>query len=243
MIDILAFSGSTRSDSFNKKILKISVQGARDAGANVTVIDLLEYELPLYDGDLERDGGIPSNGTKLKKLFLAHQGILLALPEYNSSFSAVFKNVIDWVSRPTPEEIEPLSCFKNKIAALTSASTGKLGGMRGLVHARAMLENINVMVIPTQVCVANAPTLFDERDNLKDKKLSQSLENLGAELADLIKKIHIIPMHEKNMTHFTSKKLLSEKIKGPIQVFENEGGLIGLGQSPEPRVRDTKFIQ
>lgn len=227
MINILAFSGSTRSGSYNKRILDIAAQGARDTGVNVTIINLLDFSLPLYDGDLEDSDGLPSNCMKLKSVFLNHQGLLLALPEYNSSFSAVFKNAIDWVSRPTPEESEPLSCFKNKTAALMSASTGKLGGIRGLVHARAMLQNINVMVIPTQVCIANAETAFDDVGVLKDKKSSQLLEKLGSELANLIKKINVVsmPMPDPNVIDSTPVKPPSKQDKENIHDFENEGGL------------------
>ncbi len=226
MVEILAFSGSTRSGSYNKKILALAVQGAKDAGANVTVIDLLDFKLPLYDGDLEDQEGIPKNCTKLKNIFIRHQGILLALPEYNSSFSAVFKNVIDWVSRPTEENSEPLSCFKNKTAALISASIGHRGGARGLIHARSMLENINVTVLPTQVCIANADTAFDDCGVLKEKKSVLSLEMLGEELVHLIKQTHVItpasettPIDPATMNH-PSK--LDQKF---ICDFENEGGI------------------
>ena len=138
MVNILAFSGSTREESFNKKILKVAVAGAKDAGAIVTLIELSDYNLPIYDGDFEHLQGIPKNALKLKELFLANAGLLLALPEYNSSMSGVFKNVIDWVSRPTDDEEAPLSCFKNKTAALMSASPGHLGGARGRVHAKSL---------------------------------------------------------------------------------------------------------
>jgi NAD(P)H-dependent FMN reductase len=221
MSNILAFSGSTRSGSFNKKILNAAVCGATEAGATVTVIDLADYKLPLYDGDLEALEGIPENGKKLKELFMAHQGLLFALPEYNSSISGVFKNVIDWVSRPTENETEPLACFKNKTAAIISASPGNLGGMRGLVHARSLLENINVLVLPQQVCVPNADTAFDDKDVLKDDKTKLSLEKLGHCLAGLIDKINAIekdkgldilpPNHHK------------KTIKEQVQDFENEG--------------------
>src|SRR5271165_4763264 len=101
---ILAFAGSLRKDSFNKKLVQIAVQGARSAGATVTYIDLKDYPLPIYDGDLEAASGIPENGLKLKKLFAEHDGLMIAAPEYNSSISAVLKNTIDWVSRQLPGE-------------------------------------------------------------------------------------------------------------------------------------------
>lgn len=181
---IIAFAGSTRIDSYNKKILKMAVYGAREAGAEVSVIDLRDYTMPIYDGDLEEKEGIPENGKKLKELFNSHHGLLLALPEYNSSLSGVFKNTIDWISRTDKGEI-PLQSFIGKVAGLISASTGVYGGMRGLVHARAMLENIHVIVMPDQICVPRANEALDEYGNLKDEKLKKSIEKLGANLVDL----------------------------------------------------------
>jgi NAD(P)H-dependent FMN reductase len=184
MIKILAFAGSTRTDSYNKKLLKTAVFGAREAGAEVTEIDLRDYSLPLYDGDLEKKEGIPKMGKKLKELFLENHGLLLALPEYNSSMSGVFKNAIDWVSRPEKGEAN-LHCFIGKVAGLLSASPGSFGGMRGLVHARSMLENINVIVMPEQVCIPNATSAFDEYGNLKNEIQKKSIEKLGVNLVDL----------------------------------------------------------
>ncbi len=181
---IIAFAGSTRTDSYNKKILKIAVYGAREAGAEVTVVDLRDYPMPLYDGDLEEKEGIPENGKKLKELFKTHHGLLLAMPEYNRSMTGVFKNTIDWISRTDKGET-PLQCFSGKVAGLISASPGNLGGLRGLIHVRSMLENINVIVMPEQVCLPNAATAFDDEGNLMDEKIIKSLEKVGANLVDL----------------------------------------------------------
>ena len=101
---ILAFAGSLRADSFNKRLLKIAVRGAEEAGANVTCIDLRDYPLPIFDQDLEARDGMPANGRKIKDLMIAHDGLLLACPEYNSSITAVLKNTIDWASRREGEE-------------------------------------------------------------------------------------------------------------------------------------------
>ncbi len=184
MIKILAFAGSTRTESYNKKLLKIAVFGAREAGAVVTEIDLRDYPLPIYDGDLEHSEGIPKNGRKLKDLFAENHGLLLALPEYNSSMSGVFKNAIDWVSREDKGEA-PLHCFTGKVAGLISTSPGPLGGLRGLVHARSMLENINVIVMPEQVCIGKANEAFDQYGNLKNELQKKSIEKLGSNLVDL----------------------------------------------------------
>ncbi len=133
---ILAFAGSTRSASFNKRLARIAAEGARKAGADVTFIDLRDYPMPLYDGDLEDKEGLPANAKKLKEIFLAHKGLLIASPEYNSSMPGVLKNTIDWVSRVSDPKEVPLACFDGKVATLMSASPGALGGLRGLVHLR-----------------------------------------------------------------------------------------------------------
>src|SRR5215471_14352597 len=93
---ILAFAGSLRRDSFNKKLVPIAAKGAGEAGAEVTLIALKDFPLPLFDQDLEAEQGMPQNGKKLKELFIDHDGLLIAAPEYNSSITAVLKNAIDW---------------------------------------------------------------------------------------------------------------------------------------------------
>src|SRR5438128_10934076 len=106
---ILAFAGSMRTESFNKKLIKVAIKGAEAAGAQVTFLDLRDLELPLYDGDLESSQGLPPGGRKFKDLLLAHDGIMISSPEYNSSISGALKNAIDWGSRPVPNE-KPLEC-------------------------------------------------------------------------------------------------------------------------------------
>jgi NAD(P)H-dependent FMN reductase len=185
---ILAFAGSLRKDSYNKKLVQIAAQGARSAGAEVTYIDLKDYPLPVYDGDIEAASGIPENGLKLKKLFAEHDGLLIAAAEYNSSISAVLKNTIDWVSRQLPGE-PGLASFNGKVATLMSASPGGLGGLRGLVHVRSILGNINVIVLPEQLAIARAYEAFNADGSLKDAKLQASALGLGASLAEFLKKL------------------------------------------------------
>ena len=194
MNKIIALSGSTRIESFNKKILRSAVLGAREAGAEVTIVDLKDFPLPIYDEDFEKKYGIPLNAKKLKDIFNGHHALLLALPEYNSSMSGVFKNTIDWISRQEKGEA-PLQCFFGKVAALMSASPGSLGGMRGLIHARAMLENINVLVMTEQVCVSRVADAFDEFGMLKNLEIKKNLEQLGADLVDLTLRVRGFHSH------------------------------------------------
>jgi|SRR5438270_9737415 len=186
---IIAFAGSTRTDSYNKKLVKIASTGATEEGIDVTVIDLRDFPMPIYDGDLEQKDGLPSNARKLKDLMLTHQGFLIASPEYNSSISAVFKNTIDWISRQSEGEI-PLACFKNKVAGIMSASPGILGGLRGLVHVRSILGNIGVIVMPDQIAIARAHEAFNEDGTLKDKKQEDQVKKIGANVAKILLKLN-----------------------------------------------------
>jgi NAD(P)H-dependent FMN reductase len=186
---ILAFAGSTRTESFNKKLVKIAAAGARAAGAEVTLVDLRDLAMPLYDGDIEAAEGLPPNAKKFKELMKSHKGLLIASPEYNSSISGVLKNAIDWASRPEPGE-PPLVAFDGKIAGLMSASMGALGGLRGLVTVRSILGNIKVLVVPDQVAVSKAHEAFNADGTLKDEKVHASVEKLGACVASIASKIH-----------------------------------------------------
>lgn len=185
---ILAFAGSTRRESFNKKLVAIAVQGAREAGAEVTLIDLKDFPLPLFDQDLEAEQGMPENGKQLKRQFIDHDGLLIAAPEYNSSITAVLKNTIDWVSRPAPGEAS-LAAFRGKVATLMSASPGALGGLRGLVHVRSILGNIGVIVLPDQSAVAQAYEAFNLDGTLKDAKRQAGIAGLGRTLAEFLVKL------------------------------------------------------
>ncbi|MBF2090737.1 MAG: NAD(P)H-dependent oxidoreductase [Synechococcales cyanobacterium K44_A2020_017] len=189
-IQILAFAGSARIASFNKKLVKLAADGAKTAGAEVTNIDLLDYPMPLFNEDLEAQDGLPDTVLQFKALLKRHQGFLIACPEYNGSITPLLKNAIDWASRPEPGESPmALSCFKGKVAALLATSPGGLGGMRGLVHVRAILEGLGVMVIPEQKAIPGAYQAFDESGNLKDDKQLQGVQAITQKLADVTAKL------------------------------------------------------
>lgn len=190
---ILAFAGSLRRESYNKKLVKIAAEGAREAGAEVTVIDLADLPLPIFDEDLEQRDGLHPNARKLKDYMLAADGFVISSPEYNSSFSAALKNAIDWASRPAahpegrPER--PLECFAGKVCGLVSASPGALGGLRGLVHLRSLLGNIGVLVLPEQVAVVRANEALDAEGKLKDAKQEAAVKAVGARVAKVATQI------------------------------------------------------
>ena len=185
---IAAFAGSTRAGSFNKQLLALAAEAARSAGAEVAVVDLRELALPLFDQDLEAASGLPEGAKKFKALLRASDGFLIASPEYNSSLTAALKNAIDWASRAESDDEPPLAAYRGKAAALMSASPGALGGLRGLVHLRAILGNIGVLVLPEQVAISKAHEAFDESGKLKDERKAQQVAALARGLAEFLAK-------------------------------------------------------
>lgn len=185
---ILAFAGSARAASWNKKLVAVAAAAARAAGGDVTLVDLRDYPMPLYDGDLEAASGLPEHAKRLKALFLAHDGLLLSCPEYNSSITPLLKNTLDWVSRSAPGET-PLQCFDGKVAALVAASPGALGGLRGLVHVRSILGNIGVLVLPAQLAISKANEAFDDAGKLKDAKQQATVEKIAGALVTTVSKL------------------------------------------------------
>lgn len=185
---ILAFAGSARQGSFNKRLVGLAARLVENAGGAVTKVDLRDFAMPLFDGDYEAAHGQPETAKALKQLFLEHHGLLISSPEYNSSITPLLKNSIDWISRPVPGET-PLIAFRGKIAGLVSASPGALGGLRGLVHLRSILGNIGVIVLPDQVAVSKANEAFQDDQSLKDAKLQELLISMTRELVRVTEKL------------------------------------------------------
>lgn len=181
MSKILALSGSTSRDSLNRKLIHAAVEAARAAGGDVTLLDLADYPLPLYNGDLEDKEGLPDNALRLKALFKEHDALLIASPEYNSSIPPVLKNAIDWISREWQGE-SGLVPYQNKVAAIMAASPGSLGGMRMLPHLRQILNALGVLVLPAQLSLDHADEAFDTETGAL--KAPARLHSLVLELVD-----------------------------------------------------------
>jgi NAD(P)H-dependent FMN reductase len=185
---ILAFGGSLRKDSFNQKLAAIAAEGAREAGAEVTLIELRDFPIPLFDQDLEAASGKPEEAKRLKALFLSHQGLIIASPEYNSSYSAALKNAIDWVSRGDSPDEPPISALAGKSAVIMAASPGGLGGLRGLVPLRMLLGNLGITLLPDQIAIPSAFNAFGPDGQLVDPKQAAAVKDLGAKLATHLRK-------------------------------------------------------
>ncbi len=179
-IQLLAFSGSLRRDSYNTKLVTAAAASARKVGADVTLVNLADYAMPLFDEDLEARSGIPDAARRFKALMVSHHGFLIASPEYNSSVSAALKNAIDWASRTESPDEKPLLAFRGKVAGLLSASPGALGGLRGLVHLRAILGNLMVHVVPEQFALGRAHEAFDASGALQDERNARAAHSVAA---------------------------------------------------------------
>lgn len=182
---ILAFAGSVRESSFNRRLLATPVAAARAAGATVELIELRDYPLPLFDQDQEARDGLPSNARLLKDLFKAHDAMLLACPEYNGSVTPLLKNTLDWVSRKDGEESGSVP-YRNKWIGLVSASAGRWGGMRGMRHVREILTTLGCMVIPEQYNLSAADSAFDAEDQLTDERARRLASVVGSRLAEVV---------------------------------------------------------
>lgn len=185
---IVAFAGSTRLESFNKKLVHVAVDAAIAAGAEVTVVELRDLALPIYDADEETADGMPEGAKRFKALLRESQGLLIASPEYNSGMTGALKNAIDWATRPEADNEAPLAAFRGKTAAIMSASPGALGGLRGLVTLRMLLGNIGVLVLPDQVTIPVAHEAFDEAGAFKDEKKAKQVARLAKGLVELLNK-------------------------------------------------------
>lgn len=178
---ILVFAGSARRDSINKKLAAAAAQEARALGAEIELLDLADFPMPLYDGDLEAES-FPQNVSTVRAKMLAADALLIACPEYNGSITPLLKNTIDWTSRPEAGVAEGLVAYRGKTAALVATSPGALGGLRGMVHVRAILTGIGVHVVPGDVAVGGGFHAFAEDGALQDEDVAGRLRATVATL-------------------------------------------------------------
>lgn len=181
---ILAFSGSARKESLNKKLLANVVEAARAAGGEVTLLDFRDLSLPLYDGDLEDAQGMPANAQKFVELIGQHHGLLIASPEYNSQLTPLLKNALDWATRA---DENPLS---GKVAAVVSASPGMFGGIRSMTLARQLLTHLGCHVIPAQCILPQADKAFDAEGKLTNARTQETVRKLATALVETTRKLN-----------------------------------------------------
>lgn len=178
MTKILGFDGSGRKNSMNRKLLEIVARETETAGAEVTLINLHDYDLPIYNGDLEAEHSLPEKVIELKKLFGEQDGFLIASPEYNGGYSALLKNAIDWITRPAPEGV-PRQPFAGSTIGLITTTPGPLSGLRGLNQLNGLFFGIGATVLSTVVAVGNYGTSFNEDGTLKEDKHIEKTRKLA----------------------------------------------------------------
>lgn len=174
---ILVFAGSIRTGSFNARLAALAVKEFALAEADVTHISLQDYPLPIFDYDLEVNSGFPENAVKLKRMFMAHQGIFIVSPEYNASVTPLLKNAIDWVSRVRVHDEAPLAAYRDRVFAFGSASPGPYGGQRSLLALRQVLAvGCGALVLPEHISVPHADKAFNDMDELIDPRAMKALK-------------------------------------------------------------------
>ena len=175
---ILVFAGSIRAGAFSVRTADAATKELALQGAEVTRISLADYPLPIMDQDLEREKGVPENALRLGRMIAAHDGVLVASPEYNSSIPPLLKNSIDWVSRIRRDNGRTFAPLSGKVFALCSSSDSAFGGARGLYHLRSVLMACRAEIITPQCSVSRASEAFDEEGGLRDERLRQSMETV-----------------------------------------------------------------
>ena len=191
---ILVFAGSARRESLNKKLARAAARLAEGPGAEVRFIDLDDFPMPLYHGDLEDEQGMPAKALELREIFIAHDALLIASPENNHSVTALLKNTLDWLSRDIGDgkgQASGLAPFRGKVAGIMGATPGPWGTLRGgIPHLRTILAALGVLVLGPQVPVARADEVFDAEGNIKDSRVERSVKSLVGQLIETTRKQH-----------------------------------------------------
>lgn len=186
---ILVLAGSIRTGSFNARLAAVVAKELARAEAEVSLISLQDFSMPLYDGDREASSGPPEAAVKLKRMICAHHGVFIASPEYNASITPLLKNAIDWVSRVRDGKEPPLAAYRNRAFALGAASNASYGGMRSLMGLRQILElGCGALVIPEQIVVPGAGQAFDDKDDFKDQQLASVLVTVAQRLIEMARR-------------------------------------------------------
>ena len=165
---LLVFAGSTRAQSFNRRLAAVAAQAARDAGAEATLLELADFDIPMYHAELEA-AGTPPDVIRLKDAMDAHPGWIICSPEYNGSYTGLLKNALDWASSPVaghPVFADGSRPFAGKVVGMLSASNGALGGLRSQSHLAPLLINLGCWLAPNHYALARAANAFDAQGRL-----------------------------------------------------------------------------
>jgi chromate reductase len=184
-VRLLIFAGSAREASYNRKLAGCAHRAAMAMGIAADLIELSDFPMPLYNGDMEATDGPPENARRLMELMRAYQGIFIASPEYNASVTPLLKNTLDWVSRVRDPANRSFDVYRTRVFALGAASPGGFGGIRSLLAIRQVLAvGLGALVLGDQIAVNNAASAFDESGALVNPTSQALLERVVTRLAD-----------------------------------------------------------
>lgn len=183
-LKILVVPGSLRTGSLNAKLAATIAAEFVQAGVDVTRISLGDFPLPIYDGDLQAQSGVPRSAINLKRMMSSHHGVLIVTPEYNASIPSLLKNAIDWVSRVQDPHETRRQVFRERPFAIASASGGRLGGTRALMALRLILTACQAPVIPNQLALSFANEAYDDKDRLRLPADTEALKALVRQLIE-----------------------------------------------------------
>jgi chromate reductase, NAD(P)H dehydrogenase (quinone) len=181
---VLVFAGSARREALSKRVARAAAASVAAAGGTPTLIDLADFEMPLYSGDIEASTGLPEAALRLQALIGGHDALLIASPEYNGSMTPLLLNTLDWCSRTDRQGRQPtgLAVFTGKPAALVGSSPGALGGLRALVHLRDLLGYLGMLVIAPQFTVPRANEAVDAEGCFADERQKAALDGVASAL-------------------------------------------------------------
>lgn len=175
---VLIFAGSTRQQSYNRKLARVTAEMARASGAEVTHLELGDFDVPMYNADLEARG-TPADVMRLKQIFFEHPAWIVCTPEYNASYPALVKNTFDWISSPVksdPAWTEGFKSTRGKVVGVLSASPGALGGLRSQSHLVPLLLNLHCWVAPQNYALGRAAEAFDAEGRLVNEAARKPIQ-------------------------------------------------------------------
>ncbi|HYD76186.1 NAD(P)H-dependent oxidoreductase [Ramlibacter sp.] len=175
---LLVFAGSTRQQSYNRRLAAVVARMARQQGAEVSHIELADFDVPLYNADLEARG-TPADVMRLKQIAFEHPAWIICAPEYNASYPALLKNTLDWISSPVkadPVWNDDLRATRGKVVGMLSASPGALGGLRSQSHLAPLLLTLRCWLAPEHFALGRAAEAFDADGELVDAAARQRVQ-------------------------------------------------------------------
>jgi chromate reductase len=179
--DILVFSGSARAGSLNGKLADLAVAELSRLDARVKRVSLRDFPLPVYDGDIEKQAGVPEAAKAFRAELEAHHGLFIACPEYNSGYAPLLKNALDWASRGLTRPL-----LAGKVVAIGACSPSWRGGWRGLIQIQAALTiGFGALVVPEMVPVPHADKAFAADGAFLEAAPAKMLKASAERLVDL----------------------------------------------------------